>query len=102
MELEDGRLGLIDYGQTRRMDDMQRYQFARIVVALHEDSEPQGTAAAMRAAGFATRNNTDDPMMCRYACLLFDSDEDSMRNGFCIPQVRRTLFCSLHFLLNVS
>jgi hypothetical protein len=90
-------LGLIDYGQTRRMDDTQRHQFARIVVALHEDATPQVTAAAMRAAGFATRNNTDDLMMCRYACLLFDSDEDSMRHGFCIPQVRRTMFSRIVF-----
>jgi aarF domain-containing kinase len=94
LQLDDGRLGLIDYGQTRRMDDIQRRQFARIVVALHEDAAPQVTAAAMRAAGFVTRNNADDTMMCRYACLLFDSDEDSMRNGFCIPQVG--LFCFVH------
>lgn len=85
--MHDGRLGLIDYGQTRRIDDAQRFQFARIVVALHEDSDPQVAAAAMRAAGFALQNNADDRMMCRYAYLLFDSDEDSIRSGFCIPQV---------------
>jgi hypothetical protein len=112
LQLDDGRLGLIDYGQTRRIDNAQRVDFARIVVALNENShhsvrqhqdscDPHNVgsccrrhfnvttvACAMRHAGFATRNNTDNDTMCQYAGLLFDSDEESIRHGFSIPQVR--------------
>jgi hypothetical protein len=96
---------LIDYGQTRRIDYAQRMDFARIVVALNEkvrSDDAHGAvrkdiirqrnvtdvAHSMRTAGFATRNNTDDEIMFHYAQLIFDSDEESVRRGFSIPQVR--------------
>ncbi len=101
--LDDGRLGLIDYGQTRRINDTERVDFARIVVALNqkvtnENSKRENeikyqrnlthVASEMRRAGFVTRNNTDDEIMFHYAQLIFDSDEESVRRGFSIPQVR--------------
>ena len=78
--------------------------FARIVVALnhkvntstdnsncHEIKYQRNmthVAQTMRMAGFVTRNNTDDEMMYHYAQLIFDSDEESVRRGYSIPQVR--------------
>jgi hypothetical protein len=57
-------------------------------------------AHTMRMAGFVTRNNTDDEMMYHYAQLIFDSDEESVRRGYSIPQVRKNL--SFHiFVLDV-
>ena len=75
--------------------------FARIVVALNHQVTKDDTkrhvikdqrnvthvAHTMRMAGFVTRNNTDDEMMYHYAKLIFDSDEESVRRGFSIPQV---------------
>lgn len=76
--------------------------FAKIVVALKEsrthkqvegfshDANHFNTAAvagAMRSAGFVTRNNTDDEIMTQYARIIFDSDEESERQGYSIPQV---------------
>jgi aarF domain-containing kinase len=105
MQLDDGRLGLIDYGQTRRINTTQRLDFARIIVSLNTKIKDEvsdenndvnighcnvtDVAKAMRTAGFATRNNTDDKIMFRYAQLIFDSDEESVRHGFSIPQVRQ-------------
>jgi hypothetical protein len=42
----------------------------------------------MHRAGFVTGNNADDEMMFHYAKLIFFSDEDSVRRGFSIAQVR--------------
>ena len=102
LQLDDGRLGLIDYGQTRQINDQERMDFARIVVALNEKVTNDNSdhvdmkyhrnithvAHTMRAAGFVTRNNTDDDIMFHYAQLIFDSDVESVRRGFSIPQVR--------------
>ena len=76
--------------------------FARIVVALNHKVNTDNSicheikyqrnmthvAHTMRMAGFVTRNNTDDEMMYHYAQLIFDSDEESVRRGYSIPQVR--------------
>ena len=80
--------------------------FAKIVVALnhkvmsddsncHDFKYPHNithVAHTMRMAGFVTRNNTDDEMMYHYAQLIFDSDEESVRRGYSIPQVRNIIY----------
>jgi hypothetical protein len=100
LHLDDGRLGLIDYGQTRRMEANQRVAFAKVVLALEDSRDRRAhgqhahrchfnatcVAGAMREAGFSTRNNTDDNIMLSYARILFDSDEESEEHGFVIPQ----------------
>jgi aarF domain-containing kinase len=105
LQLNDGRLGLIDYGQTRRIGNVQRKAFARVVVELNESRKHEhegrflhggaatcfntsAIASAMRGAGFAVRDTADDETMTQYARLLFDSDEESERQGYTIPQVR--------------
>jgi len=96
MHLDDGRLGLIDYGQCRRIDDKLRKGFARVVVALDESrvnhlhGAPEFNTAlvaeAMRQTGFTLRDNTDDWSFLEYARILFDSDEESARLGLPTPQ----------------
>jgi hypothetical protein len=85
--------------------------FARIVVALNHkvtntDSNLQEikdhrnithVAHTMRMAGFVTRNNTDDEMMYHYAQLVFDSDEESVRRGYSIPQVRQFIYFDFQY-----
>jgi hypothetical protein len=34
--MKDGRVGLIDYGQSKQLEDCERLQMARLVVALGE------------------------------------------------------------------
>ena len=49
--MPDGRLGLIDYGQTRYLTDHERVDIARIVTAIASDSSAKEIAHAMRAMG---------------------------------------------------
>lgn len=111
LQLNDGRLGLIDYGQTRRIDNSQRIKFSHVVLALCDHGTNKNrpivplsasrcsngglsrfnvtrVASTMRDAGFLTRDNGDDAVMTQYARLLFDSDEESNSQGFSTPQVR--------------
>jgi len=97
MLLNDGRLGLIDYGQCRRIDDQLRKKFSRVVVTLDEgriyhplhgntEFDTTGVAQAMRQAGFALRNNSDDETLLQFGRILFDSDEESEKLGYASPQ----------------
>ena len=82
--LDDGRLGLIDYGQTRTLTTHDRLALARVVVALgkkhlnaHEISD------AMRNFGFRSTYNNDE-IIAKFAALYFDSDIAGKR--FSTPQ----------------
>lgn len=99
MLLDNGRLGLIDHRQTRRIHDAERVDFARIVVALNQqvmhetDNEIAmyfNTMSQVRCTeqGLSLVTIRDDEMMFHYAKLIFVSDEDSVRRGFSIAQVR--------------
>lgn len=83
MQLKNGKLGLIDYGQTREMDNDTRLAFARIIVALKDS--PKDVGPVMRRAGFKLEKDSDN-MLCQYASVLFDSDIESKRRGYQIAQ----------------
>jgi aarF domain-containing kinase len=87
MELTDGRLGLIDFGQTRQLSDDERFNLSRVVVALAENAPSLEIASSMQAAGFSARDNADNDMWTKYATLFFDSDTESQRLGFATPQL---------------
>eukprot|EP00977_Amphora_coffeiformis_P010911 scaffold2576_cov175-Amphora_coffeaeformis.AAC.15 len=87
LELSDGRLGLIDYGQTRRLTDTERLALARVIVALGTNANPAVIAESMQAAGFVAQDNKDYVMWTKYATLFFDSDMESQRLGFPTPQL---------------
>ena len=40
----------------------------------------------MRGAGFAAKDNSDDETLLQFGRLFFDSDEESERQGYRIPQ----------------
>jgi aarF domain-containing kinase len=86
MDCGDGRLGLIDYGQTRRLGDNDRLALSEVIVALGKGSNATAIAESMRNLGFATNTNDDDEMMSKYATIFFDCDTESKRLGFATPQ----------------
>ena len=86
MELPDGKLGLIDFGQTKKLTDTERLAYAQVVADLGNKAQPSRIAASMRQAGFRTRDNTDDEIMAQYAGLVFDSDHVGIEKGFATPQ----------------
>lgn len=85
MELDDGRLGLIDFGQTKVLTDEERLQFARIVAAVGGKSDRSKIAGFMREAGFASKTN-GNYCLAEYAGLFFDSDHISKEKGYATPQ----------------
>ena len=87
LELSDGRLGLIDFGQTRRLTDTERLALARVIVALGTNADPAIIAESMQAAGFVAKDNMDYATWTKYATLFFDSDMESQRLGFPTPQL---------------
>lgn len=58
MFLDDGRLGLIDWGQVKRLTVEQRCQLARAVIAVADDDEILA-ASFMRAMGMRTAKDLD-------------------------------------------
>jgi aarF domain-containing kinase len=96
--LNDGRLGLIDFGQTKFLTKEERLGIAKVVVALNEEKEGVAgsttlsssviakTAQAMRELGFVTKFG-DDKILTSYAGLFFDSDVEGRRRGFATPQL---------------
>ena len=85
LDNDDKRLGLIDYGQTRRLGDTDRLALAQIVSALGKGSSSTTIAQAMRTLGFSVRDESDD-MLAKYATIFFDSDLEGQLMGYPNPQ----------------
>lgn len=84
--LDDGRLGLIDYGQTRRLTKHDRLALAGVVAALGKPMRNvREIANAMREFGFQSRYN-NDANMADFAALYFDSDAAGKKLGYATPQ----------------
>lgn len=41
MLLDDGRIGLIDFGQVKRITNLERQYLARLIVALAQEDKPK-------------------------------------------------------------
>jgi aarF domain-containing kinase len=85
LELSDGRLGLIDYGQTRVLEDQERLSIAQVVYYLGTGASIEKVADSMRRAGFKTKLDGDE-ILAEYAALFFDSDHVCREKGFATPQ----------------
>lgn len=87
LELSNGKLGLIDYGQTRRLTTSERLSFAQVVLALStEPMNATNVSEAMRNGGFETKFRNDE-ITAKYGALFFDDDSDSKRMGCATPQL---------------
>ena len=104
IELPDGRLGLVDYGQVKRISDQERFQIAKIVDSIgnhHHPSSPRDIAMAAQALGFETKRNDPD-ILAQFATLFFDSDIDGKTKlGCATPQVYFSLLNKADPLVNV-
>lgn len=69
--LPDGRLGLIDYGQCKRLSALSRRKLARLVLSV---ADPGGSdtevAEAFRDFGLVTKND-DEAFIASFARLIF-------------------------------
>lgn len=79
MALHDGRVGLIDFGQVKRLNRKQRAILARLYIAL-DDKDQEAVALCFKAMGNVSKQ--DDPAtLGLYSTLNFDYDDEEMRNG---------------------
>eukprot|EP01052_Picozoa_sp_SAG31_P006787 SAG31_NODE_316_length_17841_cov_33.716154_7_plen_496_part_00 len=74
--MPDGRIGLIDFGQCKRVSQADRRLLADLLLAVKMRDEA-GTAAAFRAAGMQTKNDSDF-FLGRFGRLLFGKLEPQM------------------------
>ena len=100
LRLPDGRLGLVDFGQTKILDNEQRLGLARIIAAVGNGSGTREVADAMRKLGFQTKLD-DDAVIARYASLFFDSDLEGKKMGLATPQLYFVFLNKSDPLLNV-
>lgn len=98
--LDDGKLGLIDYGQTKTISDTDRLGVARVVHAIGRGASDTVIAEAMRSLGFQTKLN-DDAILAKYAALFFDSDVDAKKMGCATPQLYFAKLTTLDPLVSV-
>lgn len=68
--MADGRLGLIDYGQCKRISPDERLAIARFVLAVADRRPPSEVAGALRACGMVTKNDSDQ-FLHDFGGLLF-------------------------------
>eukprot|EP01134_Creolimax_fragrantissima_P005648 CFRG5648T1 len=74
MLLDDGRLGLIDFGQVKHWTDDVRYRYSLLIRALAHDNKEEVVHIANSVIGFHTKN--DDPD-CVYKLMAFFQDRDT-------------------------
>jgi aarF domain-containing kinase len=86
LAMEDGSLGLVDFGQTKSITADERLGVARVVAAIGKASSVSDIADAMRSLGFQTKFN-DDGILAQYAALFFDSDIEGHKMGCATPQI---------------
>ena len=69
--LAGGKIGLIDYGQSKRLPDSYRAAFAQLVLQL-ERGHDEGISAALRGVGVITER--DEPALAaKLAYGMFDT-----------------------------
>jgi len=98
--LHDGRLGLIDFGQTKRITKEERLGVAKVLDAIGNGESNADVAHAMRCLGFRTKLDSDD-VLARYAVLFFDSDSEGKEQGCATPQIYFSMLNKMDPLINV-
>ncbi|CAK4703525.1 unnamed protein product [Aphanomyces euteiches] len=79
MLLDDGRIGLIDYGQVKHLPKEQRLQMARAIIMLAEGTTEE---IAQSAFDMGFRSKYMDPAVTEARLRIgFDRDDKSITNG---------------------
>jgi aarF domain-containing kinase len=75
--LPDGRLGLIDYGQTKKLSIENRRLYAKLIIALAEDKRDEVVRIVTEDMGIQTKYNNPD-VLYRFAAFWNDRDSDDI------------------------
>jgi len=85
--LPGGRVGLIDYGQSKQLEEVHRRALAKLVLAIH-GRDDEKIAEALHDMGVII-NTMDTPLRAKMACDMFDtkggidpfSEDSSLKNA---------------------
>lgn len=83
--LNDGRLGLIDYGQVKTISNAQRKNIAKLIVALVEKDADRILDVMTNDIGIKTKH-MNSKVIEKLATVLIDRDDSSVTDGM-NPQV---------------
>lgn len=75
----DPQIGLIDYGQVKRLDKKMRHLFAKLIIAL-DDGKKEDVVELMKDAGMRTKN-MDQEVIYSYARVSYDTINDQILGG---------------------
>ena len=77
--LKNGKIGLIDYGQVKSLEPLNKYQLARMFIAIQQkDSEE--VVRQMHALGYESEKN-DHQTAYELASIVFDKDDIEATKG---------------------
>lgn len=78
--MPDGRLGLVDYGQVKRMSLEDRIVYAKLIVALNRDDRDEVVRIMSDEVGFRTKHMNKD-IIYRTAAFFNCRDSDDVTLG---------------------
>eukprot|EP00937_MAST-01D_sp_MAST-1D-sp2_P006866 g6866.t1 len=78
--MPDGRLGLIDYGQVKKIDLQTRLNYAKLIVAINNDDEDEIFRIANEDIGNRTKNRRKD-ICYRLMCFYNDRSTPDILQG---------------------
>jgi aarF domain-containing kinase len=83
--LDDGRLGLIDFGQVGRINDTDRAKLAKILIALAEDKREEVVRVYTEEMGHSTKKNNTE-MLYKRAAFALDRESHDITGGLNVLQ----------------
>lgn len=78
--LRDGRLGLLDYGQVKRLSESDRVLYAKLVIAMARDDRKEIVRLMTEEIGFRTRDMNEE-VIYKTAVFWNDRDTPEITNG---------------------
>jgi hypothetical protein len=73
------QLGLIDYGQVKKLTKKERLHLCKIIIALANDDK-KSIVRLLTEAGFKSKTMNED-VIYKYAKVSYDEDNDSLTEG---------------------
>lgn len=91
--LEEGdRIGMLDYGQVKRLDESERRMLAELFIALANE-DPEAVFRINQRSGYKSRHNNPD-VIYRVSQIAFDQDGAQVTGGMNIQQYMDRLFAT--------
>lgn len=88
--MDDGHIGLIDYGQVKKLESKERILLAKAVVAI-ASGEPEKIVQSMLDCGYSSKS-LDPEVIHKVAIILLDQDGRGVTEGLNLQQYLDKLY----------